>query len=113
MSAALLKAETEHLGQPIYWAGSVKGYSYEFSRTSNGAVYVRYLPRGVRAGARGAEFLIVAAYRFPGAYAGLKRVAGSRAIAGPGGSIIFVRPTDPRPAVAMAVAESGKVRPVG
>ena len=53
MSPAELRAEASLIGQPIYWAGPRKGYEYEFQRTSNGYVYVRYLPRGLPAGATG------------------------------------------------------------
>jgi len=132
LSAAQLRAEVRFLRQPFFWAGPRPGYRYELTRTTPGYVYVRYLPRGVRAGASGSSFLIVATYPFPGAYKALTRVARGKEIAGPGGSIVFVRPKDPKsvllafprvdyeievsgpsPAVAAAVAESGRVRPVG
>jgi hypothetical protein len=39
-------------GWPVYWAGSQKGAKYELSRLSDGRVYVRYLPKGVKVGAQ-------------------------------------------------------------
>jgi hypothetical protein len=45
--------------EPIYWAGPRKGFSYELTRTADGRTYVRYLPHGVPAGDRRAEFLVV------------------------------------------------------
>ena len=50
MSAQELKAESTKLGAPIYWSGPVDGDTYEFTRTSRGYLYVRYLPHGVRDG---------------------------------------------------------------
>ena len=130
MSSAQLKAEAQILRQPIYWAGPMKGFRYEFRRRIRGGdVYVRYLPRGETLEA-GAKDLIVGTYPFTGAFDGLKRAAKGRAVAGPRGSIIYVRPGRarsafvafpgvdyqievyaPNPAVAKEVA--GRVRPVG
>src|SRR6185436_9224801 len=42
-----LKKASTRLGQPIYWAGPAAGSTYELSQTSNGRVFVRYLPAGV------------------------------------------------------------------
>jgi len=131
MSPAQLRAEARLLGQPIYWAGAKKGYEYEFQRTSIGYVYVRYLPRGTAAGDTG-NFLTIAMYPFKGAFKGVKATGKGNATAGPGGSILYVRPNhlgsvlmafhgvpyeievyDPRPAKSVAVARSGRVRPVG
>jgi len=76
--------------------------------------------------------LLVATYPFPHAFAALKKQADGNAVAGPDGSIIYVNPHDPksvlmafpkvdyqveiwdaRPAVALATAESGDIRPIG
>jgi hypothetical protein len=128
-----LRGEARLLGQPIYWAGpATTGYRYELTRTTSDHLYIRYLPRGVHAGAFGARFLVVATYPFPTAYKALRAAARGRTIPGPEGSIIFARPHDPRsvlmayprvpyevevfdpsPARAMAVARSGIARPVG
>ncbi len=131
MSAGRLTAEAMVLGEPIFWAGPAAGERYELVRTDSDRLYLRYLPRGVRPGAAGAHFLVIATYAFPGAYKALRAIARGRGVAGPEGSLVYVRPHDPRsvliafprvpyeievydpsPARAMAMAESGNVRPV-
>jgi hypothetical protein len=135
LSAAGLRTLTSTLsavhGQPIYWAGTKASVLYELRRTSNGNVYIRYLPRNVKAGAPSANYLTVATYPFIGAYASLQKVAGSKALAIPGGGIAFVDAKDPKsihlaypnvnyqvevydpsPAIALSTATSGRVRPV-
>lgn len=118
-------------GQPIYWTGAKAGFLYELRRTSNGNVYIRYLPRNVAAGAPAAKYLTVATYPFKDAYAALQKVAGGDAVNIPGGGIAFVDAQDaksihvaypninyqvevydPSPAKALSVASSGLVRPV-
>jgi hypothetical protein len=135
MTRARVTAQSKALGTSIYWAGPRAGYRYEFwrvPRLPNGRLFVRYLPDGVRAGADGARYLIVGTYPVPGAFAVLKKQAKGTATAGPDGSIVFVRPKDPKSvlmafpnvdyeieiydpssAVALAIAKSGKIRPVG
>jgi hypothetical protein len=132
LSSERFKAEARMLGQPMYWAGPAKGDRYELTRLSSDRLFIRYLPRGLPPGAPGARFLIVATYPFPQAYKALKRVARGGGAAGPGGSFVLPRPNDPRsvllafpglpyevelfdpsPARALALAESGNVRPVG
>lgn len=65
-----LAEESQRLSAPIFWAGPTRGSIYEFRRTPEDAYYVRYLPRGLRAGANG-RFLTVAAFPFRGAWAAL------------------------------------------
>jgi hypothetical protein len=131
LSYVQLRNEARVFGGPIFWAGPGRGYRYELTRTTSDHFYVRYLPPGVRAGAPSAKFVVVATYHFPGAYKSLKRVAKGKAVRGPGGSLIFTRPDNPKsvllaypgypyevevyapsPAVAAAVARSGRVQPV-
>ena len=131
LSPAQLRAQAALLGQPFYWAGPRKGYEYEFQRTSNGYVYVRYLRPGLLAGTAG-RFLTISTYPFVGAFKAVKTEGKGDAAAGPGGSIVYVRagdPTsvliafrgvpyeievyDPRPPVSVTVARSGRVQPVG
>jgi len=131
LTKAQLEAEAKNLREPFYWAGAEKGYEYEFRRTASDDVYLRYLPSGVKAGAPGAKYLIVARYPVKHAFAHLKRQARGNDIAGPRGSIIFVDPQHPtdvfmafravnyeieiyfhRPATALAIAKSGNVRRV-
>lgn len=130
LSASGLRTLVRAAGQPIYWSGLKAGYSYELSRTSNGNVYVRYLPAGVKAGAPGAKYLIVATYPFANAYNALKATANGSSIPIPHGGIALVDAKhpksvhlaypgvpfqlevfDPSPALARSVAVSGDVRP--
>jgi hypothetical protein len=132
LSASGLRTLALGASQPIYWAGPKKGYMYELTRTTAGRVFVRYLPAGVKAGAPGANYLIVATYPYPNALNALKAVSHKAQIAVPGGGIAVIDKTytksvhvaypgvayqvevyDPSPATARAVAVSGDVRPVG
>lgn len=132
LGATGLRAMVKRLGQPVYWAGPVRGQQYELRRTASGYVYVRYLPHGVKAGVSGSKYLIVATYPYPDAIRALKAVARGKSIKLSGGGIAFVRPGDPksvllafpnvpyqievydpRPSVSRAIAVSGRVRPVG
>jgi len=131
MSRAELEAQTRTFGKPIYWAGPVRGFSYEFTRIRNGDSYVRYLPQGLRAGASGG-YLTVATYPFSPAYDALEGAVKGKAHAGPGRSLVYVRPYypesvlmafhgfpyqvevfDPSAATSVAIATSGKIQPVG
>ncbi len=101
------------------------------TRTSDGKVYVRYLPPGVEAGDRRADFLIIVTYPFKGAFDSLKAVADDRGQSVPGGGLALVHDGypqsvhlaypgvnyqievyDPSPRRSLAVALSGDVRPV-
>ena len=53
LSASGLAKLAHTVGQPVYWAGPRKHYLYELHRTTNGNIYIRYLPPGVDAGAPG------------------------------------------------------------
>lgn len=127
-----LMAQATVLGQPVYWAGPMRGFHYEFWRLTNDHIFVRYLPQRVKAGASGAHYLIIGTYPYANAYSRLKELAKGRGVNGPRGSFVFVRPNfpksvliawphvdfevevyDPHPAKAAAVAESGQVLPVG
>jgi hypothetical protein len=116
--------------QPVYWIGPKQNVLYELTRTTNGNVYIRYLPADVKAGAEEGKHLIVATYPFPGAFEALKKVAGARAVDVPGGGIASVSanrksvniayPTvayqlevfDPKPGRALEIATAGQLRPV-
>ena len=47
---------------PVFWAGPGLTGSYELSQTSDGRIYVRYLPPGVEAGDPRGDFLTVGTY---------------------------------------------------
>jgi hypothetical protein len=77
VSVNRLKALATSLGQPIYWAGSRPGITYEFTRTADGKIYIRYLPAGVPAGAS-TPYLTVGTYPLRRAFR-VTREAGSGA----------------------------------
>jgi hypothetical protein len=70
-----LGALAEETGHPVYWAGPKNGMTYELTRTTNGRVFVRYLPSDVPVGIRQAEFTIVGTYPVPGALKVLQELA--------------------------------------
>jgi hypothetical protein len=86
-----LRAEALTLAHPFYWAGPRKGVRYEFWRTTDDQIFVRYLPKGKHAGDPG-KYLIISTYRVPGAYKALQKSGGKP---GPNGSLIWVRPKSP------------------
>jgi hypothetical protein len=131
LSASGLRTLANAVGQPIYWAGARKGYVYELTRNGEGNVYIRYLPSGVKAGAKGASYLAIVTYPYRHALQALKNVANGHEIAIPRGGIALVDQThptsvhlaypgaeyqvevyDPSPARSLDVARSGDVRPV-
>jgi hypothetical protein len=78
LSQARLEQLAASADHPLYWAGPKSGYSYEATLTGSGRFYVRYLPRGVRAGDPRAAFLAVATYLQPGSYKNLQHAATQR-----------------------------------
>jgi hypothetical protein len=61
-SRAQLRTLASALGHPVYWAGARRNTTYELTRTKDGRVYVRYLPRGVRIGDKSARYDTVGTY---------------------------------------------------
>jgi hypothetical protein len=127
-----LLAFSRALRRPIYWLGPVAGDTYEFTETSSGDIYVRYLPSGVRVGDPRATFRIVATYPFAGALAALRAVAGGKGQRLKGGGFVVastghpksahiaypgvayeIEVYDPVPGRAETIALSGQVRPIG
>lgn len=117
------------LAHRIYWIGPKRGIHYEFERLSNSRLFVRYLPKSVKAGKKPGKYLIVATYPFPGAYAAIKKNAKHRGVTMHGALIIPARigdkksvliawpkvpfqveVYDPVPGRAATIAESGKVK---
>lgn len=124
----LAKALARKVQERIYWAGAMAGHSYEFTRTLLGYGYVRYLPRSVRAGAKG-RYLTIATYGVPGAFHAVKKAAKGKQFSIPHGGIAYKRQrTDyilawpkvnvevevysPHAAQARAVTKSGRVTAV-
>jgi hypothetical protein len=119
------------LNRPIYWAATKSGYTYEVTRTADGKIYVRYLPPGVKVGAKGSNYLIVATYPYRHAYRALKAVQDGKGHRIRGGGLAVVQEGypqsvhvafpyenyqvevyDPSPKTSLKVALSGLVRPV-
>ena len=69
-----LRAVPDSVKHPVYWAGRRAGYTYELSKTARG-VYVRYLPPGVAVGDQHPNYLTIASYPYPRAYATLSKAA--------------------------------------
>ena len=132
LSAQDLRSTAQSLGQPVYWAGQKSGFTYEYTQTTDGTTFVRYLPPGVEVGDDRTNFLIVATYRFSGALPALQEVSAGREIDLPGGGIALVDQGYPKsvhvafpdvdyqievfhpsPERAKAEATSGDIAPVG
>jgi hypothetical protein len=75
VSRGQLQRFAESVGRPVYWAGPRDGFSYELTTTSDGRIFVRYLPKGVAAGDPRPSFLAVGTYTRAGSFADLKRAA--------------------------------------
>ena len=80
VSAAQLASTAHSLGRPVYWAGPRDNWSYELTVTKIGRVYVRYLPRGAKAGDPRSSFLTVGTYPGANAYGNLKKVSTGPAV---------------------------------
>jgi hypothetical protein len=74
-----LRALTATVGHPIFWVGPRAGYTYELTRTSNGSIYIRYLPPDAKVGTK-TPYLTVATYHFPGAFAAVAKVAKQKGV---------------------------------
>jgi hypothetical protein len=133
-SESELKSFADSASHPVYWAGPKEDHTYELTRTTNGFVYVRYLPEGTEVGDPRSRFLTIGTYPRPGAFAELQRAAkakGSVSVKiGDGGLAVFseTRPTSvyvgypdakyqvevfhPSPDEARRLALSGLVVPV-
>jgi hypothetical protein len=134
-SIQTLKTIAAVLGHPIYWAGARPGITYELTRTTDGRVYIRYLPKGVKIGDRSASYLIVATYPVQNAYRAVQTAAkekgaetfdvagGGKAVLNKGAptNVYLAYPSssyqievfDPKPGRARSLVASGKIRPVG
>jgi hypothetical protein len=133
-SESELRSFAESASHPVYWAGPKDDFTYELTRTTDGRVYVRYLPQGTDVGDPRARFLTVGTYPRAGAWAELKRAAKAKGAISlkleRGGLAVFsqARPTSvyfgypdaryqvevyhPSPTEARRLALSGQVVPV-
>jgi hypothetical protein len=67
------------VAHPVFWVGPKSGYTYEVTQTSNGSIYIRYLPPGEKVGAK-KPYLTVATYPFAGAYEAIRKVTKQKGI---------------------------------
>lgn len=134
VTAVKLKAIAGTLGHPLYWAGYRGGFGYELRQEEGDKTYIRYLPRGMVAGAN-APALTVGSYGLADAFAVTQRSAarpGAVEVPVTGGGIAFYSksaPTsvyiaypgtnvqtevyDPSPGRAKELVTAGKIVPVG
>lgn len=75
VSLARLRALALAGGRAIYWAGPQPGTKLEYTQKTNGITYVRYLTGSAKAGAPGANDIVIATYLQPNAYTRVKRTA--------------------------------------
>jgi hypothetical protein len=120
--------------RPVYWAGPRPRTKLELTQTTDGRVYLRYLPVSVKIGDRNGKYLIVGTYRVANAYKAIQTAAkesGAHKLSVPGGAIAvyndasptnvyFALPKsqyqvevyDPNPARARALVATGKIKPI-
>jgi hypothetical protein len=74
VSEAQLKKLAETTNHPVYWAGTKSG-AYELTRTTDGRIYVRYLPSTAKVGDGAPRYLTVGTYPQKNAFASIRRAA--------------------------------------
>jgi hypothetical protein len=129
-----LRAAAERAGDPVFWAGAIRGRKLELTENARGHLFVRYLPAGARVGDDRPAFTTVGSYPMADAYQSTERSAerrGSVRRDAPGGGIavwtrdnptsvylaypgtdVLVEVYDPDAARARELALSGEVGPV-
>ena len=134
-TVAQLRALPADTGHDVYWAGRRNGYTYELTRTTDGNVYIRYLPPGVAVGDAQPAYLTIGTYPRSKALNGLRRLArrggnvsfpvegGGLAVYSRGrpnsvyvaypGDPVQVEVYDPSAQRARRLAREGRVRPIG
>jgi hypothetical protein len=73
-TVAALQSLPKAVGHPVYWAGPRTGYRYELTHTSDGRIYIRYLPAGVAVGTSSPNFLTIGTYPVKKALATVKAI---------------------------------------
>jgi hypothetical protein len=134
-SARQLARLPSDVGHPVYWAGPKPGFTYELTQTSEGRIYIRYLPAGVQVGSNQPKYLTVGTYPVKNATAAVRRIA-SRLHVNPirvksgglvvqdakhatsvylayAGSDYEIEVYDPSPARGLQLALSGAIIPIG
>lgn len=133
VSEAQLKALATTTDHTIYWAGPKSGV-YELTRTTDGRIYVRYLPSADKVGDRSPKYLTVGTYPQRNAFRSIQR-AGRRPGAisvkiGNSGLMVFSERTpksvyfgfpganyqvevyDPSPQQARTMVLAGQIKPI-
>jgi hypothetical protein len=134
VSVEALQEEATSGEMPVFWAGPQAGSTYEFTETSDGSVYVRYLTDDAEVGDPSPDFLTVATYPLENGYARVQAAAqedGAETEELPNGGLALVDPDrpssvyvayqgepyqvevyDPSPDRALELVTSGAVQPV-
>jgi hypothetical protein len=134
-TAAELRALSDSLGHPLYWAGPLPGTRLELTDEADGRVYVRYLDGSAGPGDPRPDFLTVGTYPVPDATAAIRRAShtpGTKVKQLSNGAVALVntnKPTsvyiaypgadsqievyDPSAKRALGLVLSGQIKPVG
>jgi hypothetical protein len=134
VSEAQLKEVAAKTDHKVYWAGAESG-AYELTRTTDGRIYVRYLPAAARVGDPSAKYLTVGTYPAKNAFRSIERAAhrpGAVSVKlADNGLLVFnasapksvyfgypganyqVEVYDPSPAQARTLVLNGTVKPIG
>lgn len=92
VSLQRLNAIAAGVPHPVYWVGASSGTTYEFTRTKDGRIYVRYLPEGTEVGSARGDYLTVGTYPVRRAFDTLRATArrqGAATIELDGGGLAF------------------------
>jgi hypothetical protein len=107
VSAKALRSLAASVGHPVYWAGPEDGYRYELTHTTDGRIYIRYLPAGAAVGSSAPDYLTVGTYPVANALT-IVRAIGAKT----GGSLVdlgggAVAAADPDHPLSMYIAYPG------
>jgi hypothetical protein len=133
VSESQLKALASQSDHPIYWVGPKRG-AYELTRTTDGRIYIRYLPSADKVGDRTPSYLTIGTYPTKQAFSAIKRAAARQGAVSAridhGGLLVFNSSTpksvyfsypksgyqvevyDPSPLQARALVLGGSVKPI-
>jgi len=75
VTTAQLRSFAAALGQPVYWAGGRPGARMEYTQTTEGRTFVRYLTGSAAVGDRRPRFVVVATYPQPDAFTRVRAAA--------------------------------------
>jgi hypothetical protein len=97
-SVEALASLAASVGHPVYWAGPKDGYQYELTHTTDGRIYIRYLPAGVAVGTSAPDYLTVGTYPVKDALATVRAIGsktGGSLLKLAGGAVAAVDPDHP------------------